>query len=165
MKTLAKILFGASLAFAFLFLVELYSATKEDTSLHTGPASNGIVKKASNLGTGTQSDVYCAILLIPKPLVPLVKQLSRRKIAKGVKLLPAEMAYNQGKLVARSKEAFGKKVQSSTPQKKQKHNRSNKSGVETAAELKKRLGAAAMLAFLAGETKTKLWQKSTGYKD
>jgi hypothetical protein len=109
MKNFTKILFGANLFLAAFLLVAIYGLKKGE-SLELEPRSSArVVNKVQTPGIDGQSDLFCAILLIPKPLLPVVKQMSRHKIAKGITLLPANMEWNQGNLVASSKETFVKK--------------------------------------------------------
>jgi hypothetical protein len=77
-------------------------------------------------------------------------------------MLPANMAWDQGNLVARSKKIFRQNSHLQVNQNKNEIRKSRKVSVEIPTELKRKLRAATLLAyFLADETKTKFWQKST----
>ena len=160
MKNLTKILFGVNLILAVFFLVEIHDWKKEDPLKLRTSSSAGIVNKAQILGTDGRSDVFCAILLIPKPLLPVVRQMSRHKIAKGIKMFPANIEWNQGNLVASSKETFAVKSLSRIDRSARKIGKSQEGFAKTQTEFRKRLRAATLLAFLADEAKTKFWQKS-----
>ena len=162
MKSLLKNIFSAGLVVAVILLVKVGNGEKEDPLIIQNGASAGVAKKVQNLGIDGQSDMVCAILLIPKSLLPVVKQMSRHEIAKGITMLPANMAWDQGNLVARSKKIFRQNSHLQVNQNENKIRKSRKVSAETSAELKRKLRAAALLAyFLADETKTKFWQKST----
>lgn len=157
MKNLTKILFGVNLILAVFLLVQIYGGEKEYPVKLKTPSSAGIVNKTQALGIDGQSEVFCAILLIPKPLLPVVKQMSRHKIAKGIKLLPANMEWNQGNLVASSKETFVNKKRSHANKGERVLGEPKEGVVKTPDEFRKRLRAATLLAFLAQEIKTKFW--------
>lgn len=53
--------------------------------------------------TQSDQDVYYAILLMPKSYLPLLEAFKSRKIAKDIKILPAEITWSDGKMVAVSK--------------------------------------------------------------
>ena len=164
MKNLTKILFGVNLILALFLLIEIHGWKKEDPQKRRTSSSTGIVNKAQILGPDGRSDVFCAILLIPKSLLPVVKQMSRHKIARGIKLLPANMEWDRGNLVARSKDSYSINRYIQPIQNKHVFSKVKKASDETPAEVKNRLRAATLLAyFLADETKTKFWQQSTRY--
>ena len=165
MKNFTKILFGANLLLAAILLTAIYGLKKGDSLKLEPRSSAGVVNKVRTQGIDGQSDLFCAILLIPKPLLPVVKQMSRHKIAKGIKLLPANMEWYQGNLVASSKETFVKKSHSQTERRERVFGVPDKGDSKSPAEFKKRLRAAALLSFLAQETKTKFWQKSIRQMD
>jgi hypothetical protein len=162
MKSLLKNIFSLGLVVAVILLVKVGNVKKEDPLIIQNRTSAGVAKKVQNLGIDGQSDMVCAILLIPKSLLPVVKQMSRHKIAKGITMLPANMAWDQGNLVARSKKIFRQNSHLQVNQNKNEIRKSRKVSVEIPTELKRKLRAATLLAyFLADETKTKFWQKST----
>jgi hypothetical protein len=159
MKNLTKILFGVNLMLAVFLLIEIHALKKENPLKLRTSSSAGIVDKAQIPGTDGRSDVYCAILLIPKTLLPVVKQMSRHKIAKGIKMLPADMEWNQGNLVASSKETFAVKNRSRIDKSARVAGKPQKGFTKTQAEFRKRMRAVTLLTFLAHETKTRFWQK------
>jgi len=53
--------------------------------------------------TGSSSD-YCAILTMPKSLVPFMERLKRNRLAKGVVITPATVKNDNGRLTAVAKE-------------------------------------------------------------
>jgi hypothetical protein len=165
MKNLTKILFGVNLILAVFLLIEIHGWEKEDPQKRRMSSSTGIVNKAQILGPDGRSDLFCAILLIPKPLLPVVRQMSRHKIAKGIKLFPANREWNQGNLIASSKETFVNKNRPQTDKSERVLGKPQKRYAEKPVDFRKRLHAAMLLAFVAGETKTKFWQKSIGLKD
>jgi hypothetical protein len=61
------------------------------------------------LSTLKDDDVYSAILLIPKSYLPLLEAFKSRKIAKAIKILPADIKWIDGKIVAMSEQIVDKK--------------------------------------------------------
>jgi len=61
------------------------------------------------------SDVAYAIVVMPKSYVPLLKQFSRSKMARNLKILPAQIGWNDGQPVVIPQQAILKTAGSRTP--------------------------------------------------
>jgi hypothetical protein len=55
-----------------------------------------------------RDEIYSAILLIPKSYLPLLEAFKSRKIAKNIKILPADVEWIDGKIMAISGQIINK---------------------------------------------------------
>jgi hypothetical protein len=102
------------------------------------------------------ADVAYAIVVMPKSYLPALKRFSRSRMARELKILPAEIGWNNGELVAIPKKAIVKREQ----MEKAKSAIAGKNSVSTekvgGAEVKIALRNAAMLFLLQSSLAHKL---------
>lgn len=165
MKNLPKFAFGLGFIFAALLFVEFYSEAKEDSVKVRNATSSGVIKRIKSLPPAGQSDVYCAILIMPKTFLPVLKQISQHKIAQNIKILPANMDWSQGNLIVKPIETIWKDSTPRTDQTKYVLNAAKTASLKPPIELKRKIYAATFLAFLAGQPKSKIWKRLAWLKD
>jgi hypothetical protein len=84
---------------AILFMVFHLKEKKEPVVFKRPP----IAEAQNNVNSMTAdelSDLYCGIVLMPKSMVSTIEQLSKHKLAKDIKLLPARIEWDNGCMVA-----------------------------------------------------------------
>jgi hypothetical protein len=57
-----------------------------------------------------ESDIYCGILLMPKSMLPTLKRFSNYDIAKKIKIMPANIEWEDGQMLVIPKEAILKEI-------------------------------------------------------
>ena len=57
-----------------------------------------------------ESDIYCGILLMPKSMLPALKRFSSYDIAKKIKIMPANIEWDDGQMLVIPKEAILKDI-------------------------------------------------------
>ncbi|MGD8524305.1 MAG: hypothetical protein PVF56_24365 [Desulfobacterales bacterium] len=57
-----------------------------------------------------ESDIYCGILLMPKSMLPTLKRFSNYDIAKKIKIMPANIEWDDGQMLVIPKEAILKDI-------------------------------------------------------
>ena len=46
-----------------------------------------------------KNDVYCAILLMPKSYLPMLRQFAKHKLAKDIQIIPAEIGWDEDDMI------------------------------------------------------------------
>jgi len=100
MKIKYVILIGLSLVLTAV-LVQTFGLieSKEGNSL-AGSSPRIHTNKVGLPTTQSDEDIYYAVLMMTKSYLPLLEAFKNRKIAKDIKILPAEIEWNDGKIVA-----------------------------------------------------------------
>ena len=57
-----------------------------------------------------ESDIYCGILLMPKSMLPTLRRFSNYDIAKKIKIMPANIEWDDGQMLVIPKDAILKDI-------------------------------------------------------
>ncbi len=117
--------------------------------------SNTREQLAKTVLPANPSNQVAAILLIPRPYVPLFEKFKHRKIARAIDILPARIGWYDGKMVAIPREAIFKDTElTATPVVKVSH-RSEKMTAKSIPDQSKIAQGAAFLFILKGAANNK----------
>ena len=105
-----------------------------------------------------ESDIYCGILLMPKSMLPTLKRFSNYDIAKKIKIMPANIEWEDGQMLVIPKEAILKDIsQRIIAMDTADDSRKNVPAREkNAGENAKKLNPALLYFFLANASKNKI---------
>ena len=154
MATLRKTLFALgilsmSLVFAAILVVDSDLET-DDGIMGLRTSHSAQTDRAGELlARDGGSDMLCAILLMPKAYLPLLERFSRQGIAGDVKLLPAELRWQAGKIVAISQHATLRNVHLPMREAEYAHGEATSGDARPSLHTGSRVEKAALLLLLA----------------
>lgn len=108
MKKRYVVLIGLSFFLIGAFLPRFKPAESQGRILPAKSASAGHRDAVRLPPTLKHDEFYSAILLIPKSYLPLLEAFKSRKIAKNIKILPADVEWVDGKIMAISGQIINK---------------------------------------------------------
>ena len=98
-----KMIISLCVFIGIAFFLDSHLREKSEPVVYRRPLP---VNKGVNVKSMTAedvSDLYCGILLMPKSMEPKLKQISRYRFAEDIKILPAEIEWENGCMVAIAK--------------------------------------------------------------
>ena len=102
-----KTKYGIFIGFSLVLTVALFKTFGSTDSIERSPFAGSSPRIHANevrLPTALKDeDVYYAILLMPKSYLPLLESFKSRKIAKDIRIIPADIEWSDGRMVAISK--------------------------------------------------------------
>ena len=88
-------------------LLVFYTYNEKETILAVkNPSAPAHAKHPNNRSVGLRAhdDITAAILLLPKSFLPALRRFSQSRMAKGIKVLPAQIQLEDGKMIAVTKD-------------------------------------------------------------
>ena len=83
---------------------------KNTPIIYKRPPAVQTQKHVNSMAFYEDSDIYCGILLMPKSMLPTLKRFSNYDIAKKIKIMPANIEWNDGQMLVIPKEAILKDI-------------------------------------------------------
>ena len=101
-----------------------------------------------------KNNIYCAILLMPKSYLPMLRQFAKHKLAKDIQIIPAEINWHEDNMIVLPQKS--KLQNKSYPAKSGGPHRhpTNLAAVSPEPEFRAKIRTAAFLTLLAGVKKT-----------
>ena len=83
---------------------------KNTPIIYKRPPTVQAQKHVNSMTFYEESDIYCGILLMPKSMLPTLKRFSNYDIAKKIKIMPANIEWDDGQMLVIPKEAILKYI-------------------------------------------------------
>ena len=152
-----KMIISLCVFIGIAFFLDSHLREKSEPAVYRRPLA---VNKSVNVKSMTAeevSDLYCGILLMPKSMEPKLKQISRYRFAEDIKILAAEIEWNNGCMVAVAKDNSTPQNEPHPDQAEGKDVQAKDADQENFAERDlKKLNAALLYYFLANASKSQI---------
>ena len=143
-----------AVGYAHVGWLENFDSSRKNDFVKISKRSASKAAGSVNMLTGQpEADVAYAIVVMPKSYLPALKRFLRSRMARDLKILPAKIEWQEGRLLAIPQQAVSKAENSQTPP-AQKANPG--SGTAGEAEAKRILQNAAFILVLQGAVSGKL---------
>jgi hypothetical protein len=83
---------------------------KNNPIIYKRPHTVQAQKHVNSMTFYEESDIYCGILLMPKSMLPTLKRFSNYDIARKIKIMPANIEWDDGQMLVIPKEAILKEI-------------------------------------------------------
>ncbi len=152
-----KTILYLSLLIAITAVLVFQLKEKNTPIIYRHPRAAEAQKHVNSMTFYEESDIYCGILLMPKSMLPTLKQFSNYDIAKKIKILPATIEWEDGQMLVVPKEEILKDINDKIDNIRNEDGNVKNSPHEefTAANIKK-LNPALLYFFLANASKNKI---------
>ena len=147
--------------FVVAVLLVLYIFNEKDTILAAKNTSPPALAKSPNIrsvGLRTNDDITAAILILPKSFLPTLKRFSQSRMAKGIKVLPAQIQLEDGTMIAVTKDRNGNQREGLTAASDNSTKKINESGAVIMPGKKDGIAAICFLYLLANVHKSRLYR-------
>ena len=152
-----KMISGLLLLIAIIGVVVFQSRRKNTPIIYEDPGAAEAQNRVNSMTSYEESDIYCGILLMPKSMLPTLKQFSNYDIAKNIKILPANIEWEDGQMLVIPKEAILKEINDKMDGIKNEDGNANHIAPEEYAAAKiNKLNPALLYFFLANASKNKI---------
>ena len=145
------------LLIAIAFFLDSHLQEKSQPVVYKRPTSVARGLNVKSMTSEEVSELYCGILLMPKSMEPKLKQISRYRFSEDIKILPAEIEWDNGCMVAIAKDNSTPRIENHLDQATGKDVQAEKAEPEKIAEKDlKKLNAALLYYFLANASKSQI---------
>ena len=153
-----SLIFWLSIAMVFL-LFHIFDKTEEKllAGNNPPPASRTHQPAVSNQ-PAVNNDVVAAILIMPKSYLPALKRFSHSKLAKNIKILPAQIRLKDGEMTAVHKNVKKKTQNRAFAPSDDVTNNTLAAGLESLPKKEKQILATGFLYLLANVPKGRLFR-------
>jgi hypothetical protein len=134
--------------FALDFLTTNQNVISGTTILNEAMVSQRKVSESNRY----PSDMAYAIVIMPKSYQGLLKRFSNHRLAKDIKILPAQILWNEGKMVVQPKEDFSRRLATEDIDSKTVEKLKNQTHKQLKTSKAKIVENAAMMILLASAT-------------
>lgn len=153
-----KTIIGLSILIAAVGVLIFQLMDKNTPIVYKRPLAVQTQKHVNSMTFYEDSDIYCGILLMPKSMLPTLKRFSSYDIAKKIKIMPANIEWDDGQMLVIPKEAILKDINQKIGNMDTEDERmKNMPTQEKNAEANnKKLNPALLYFFLANASKNKI---------
>lgn len=152
-----KTIFGLSILIASIGAMVFQIMEKKPPIIYKRARTVQAQKHVNSMTFYEDSDIYCGILLMPKSMLPTLRKFSSYDIAKKIKILPANIEWDDGQMLVIPKEAILKDINHQIDKMDSKDVRLKNISQKKDAEAKvKKLNPALLYFFLANASKNKI---------
>lgn len=147
MKIYSKIL-PAILLVAGLYLgFNAYEKDPISTPSKVSASKSGVT--VQSLVTGETNGIFCAILFMPKSHLPRLQQLTKRQLAKDIKIVPAKIGWREDEMIVLPEEPILQKKSFLADSVTVNRRPTNLATVTSTRDIHAKIRAAGILTFLA----------------
>jgi hypothetical protein len=142
-------------------LLVFYTYNENETILAAKNTSAPAHAKHPNIrsvGLKANDDITAVILLLPKSFLPALRRFSQSRMAKGIKVLPAQIQLEDGKMIAVTKDPNGNQGEGSIVAGDNSPEKVTNSGAVSMLKKKDRIAAISFLYLLANVHKSRLYR-------
>ena len=153
-----KTIVGFSILIGSIGVLIFQLMEKNTPIIYRRPSAIQAQKHVNSMTFDEESDIYCGILLMPKSMLPTLKRFSNYDIAKKIKIMPANIEWDDGQMLFIPKEAILKDINQKLDSMDTEDNRmQNMPTQEKNAEANnKKMNPALLYFFLANTSKNKI---------
>ena len=153
-----KTIIGLSILIGSVGVLILQLKENNTPIIYKRPPTVQAQKHVNSMTFYEESDIYCGILLMPKSMLPTLKRFSNYDIAKKIKIMPANIEWEDGQMLVIPKEAILKEINQKIGNMDTEDDRKkNMPTQEKNAEANnKKLNPALLYFFLANSSKNKI---------
>ena len=105
-----KTIIGLTILTGSVVILIFQLMEKNTPIIYRRPPSVEAQKHFNSMTFDEESDIYCGILLMPKSMMPTLKRFSNYDIAKKIKIMPANIEWDNGKMLVIPKEEILKDI-------------------------------------------------------
>lgn len=105
-----KTIIGLSILIGSVGVMLFQLREKNTPIIYKRPHTVQAQKHVNSMTFYEESDIYCGILLMPKSMLPTLKRFSNYDIAKKIKIMPANIEWDDGQMLVIPKEAILKYI-------------------------------------------------------
>jgi hypothetical protein len=96
----SKMIISICIFFAVILFMVFHLKEKKEPVVFKQPPIAETQNNVNSMTADEVSDLYCGIVLMPKSMLSTIEQLSKHKLAKDIKILPARIEWENGCMVA-----------------------------------------------------------------
>ena len=142
-------------------LLVFYTYNEKETILAAKNTSAPAPAKHPNIrsvGQRANDDITAAILILPKSFLPALRRFSQSRMAQGIKVLPAQIQLEEGKMIAVTENLNGNQREGLTAASDNSTKKINESGAVSTPGKMEGIAAISLIYLLANVHKSKLYR-------
>jgi hypothetical protein len=141
---------------AAILVLAPYVAEQEEILLEKPPIKKSYSKNLESTLGENQPDMAYAIVIMPKSYRALLKRFSSHRIAKDIQIIPAKMAWDEGKMIVRPKVDFTTGIETDHKKPNTSPNKITNSKIHQVSGKNKAMDSAIIALFMAAASPKKI---------